>query len=249
MGKHRGQRRRVSRRIGLLLLALMLVASLTFGVARAGDTNVRQGAATAAPRLGITGNIARFQSQTGQASSVHHAFLGWGHGLSDGSTFTALLPTLAPIPMIHLGTEGRSAPEAHHSGWHCRGCTFLKTHDATEVAAFYESRPGSRYDLEPKPKSRGVYRECITPLAGKLPPWAAGNAPRAEPKVIALKLTANPGSGTAPLDVQFSVAARLSVPIVHWQLSFGDGSDVEGAGAPPATVPHQYALDGSYERT
>jgi PKD repeat protein len=128
-------------------------------------------------------------------------------------------------------------------------CTFLKSHAPTEVAVFYESRPGSRYDLESKPKSRAVYRECVTPLAGPLPPWAAGNAPGGGAKVIALKLTSNPGSGPAPLDVQFSVAARLSAPIVHWQLAFGDGSDTEGAGAPPATVPHQYALDGTYEAT
>ena len=128
-------------------------------------------------------------------------------------------------------------------------CTFLKTHDATEVAAFYESRPGSRYDLEPKPKSRAVYRECITPLAGPLPPWAAANAPGAEPRVIALKLTSNPGSGPVPLDVGFSITARLSAPIVHWQLTFGDGSETEGAGPPPATIPHEYALDGTYEAT
>ena len=36
---------------------------------------------------------------------------------------------------------------------------------------------------------------------------------------------------------------------MHWQLAFGDGSDTEGAGPPPATVPHQYALDGTYEAT
>ena len=431
MGKHRAPRRRVGtgRRVGLLLLALMLAASLTFGVARAGDKNVRLGAATAGPLLGITGNVARFKSQTGQASSVHHAFLGWGQGLSYGSTFAALFPTLAPIPMLHLGSVGRNQREAitpggiaagqgdaylialnraiavwnkgiyvrplaemnnSATGWsgylangrpkdaaHSpatyqkafariyvilhggsasavdaklrqlglppveggelfsnpfpklrivwsplasdeprvagnaaeryypgRGfvdveggdiyderltdtapwqgleklyrlarshgkpfsvpewglsdvddpafvqhmCTFLKTH-ATEVAIFYESRRGSRYDLAPKPKSRGVYRECVTPLAGKLPAWAAGNAPGAEPKVIALKLTSNPGSGPAPLDVGFSVAARLSVPIVHWELTFGDGSETEGAGPPPATVPHQYTLDGTYEAT
>ena len=68
-------------------------------------------------------------------------------------------------------------------------------------------------------------------------------------KLVALKLTSNPGSGPAPLDVQFSVAARLSAPIAHWQLTFGDGSDAEGAGPPPTTVPHQYALDGMYEAT
>ena len=426
MGKPRGERTRVGsgRPIGLLLLALMLAASLTFGVARAADKNVRVGAGTSGPLLGITGNVARFRSQTGQASSVHHAFLGWEQGLSYGSPFAVLLPTLGPIPMIHLGTEGRTAPEAitpggiaagqgdayliglnraiaawnkgiyvrplaemnnsanAWSGYLANGrpkdaahspatyrkafariyvilhggsatavaaklrqlglppvkgelltnpfprlrivwsplaadvprvagnaaelyypgpgfvdvdggsiyderltdtapwqgleklyrfalshkkpfsvpewglaqvddpafvqhlCSFLKTHAATEVAAFYESRPGSRYDLEPKPKSRAAYRECITPLAGPLPAWAG-----AEPKVIALKLTSSPGSGPAPLDVQFSVAARLSVPIVHWELTFGDGSDTEGTGPPPATVPHQYALDGTYEAT
>ena len=120
MSEARGERRRVGpgRRIGLLLLALMLAASLTFGVARAGDTNVRLGAATTGPLLGITGNVARFQSQTGQASSVHHAFLGWGQGLSYGSTFAALFPTLGPIPMIHLGTEGRTRARGDHAGWH-----------------------------------------------------------------------------------------------------------------------------------
>ena len=432
MSKLGGQRRRAGsrRRIGLLLLAVVLAASLTFGVARAGDKDVRLGAATARPLLGITGNIARFQTQTGQASSVHHAFLGWEQGLSYGSTFAALFPTLGPIPMIHLGTEGRSAPEAITPGGIAAGqgdgylialnraiaiwnkgiyvrplaemnnsanawsgylasgrpkdaahspatyrkafariyvilhggsasavnaklrqlglppvqngellsnpfprlrvvwsplaadvprvagnaaelyypgrgfvdveggdiyderltdtapwqgleklyrfsrshgkpfsvpewglsevddatfvqhmCTFLKTHGPTEVAVFYESRPPSRFDLASKPKSRGAYRECITPLGGALPTWAAGNAPGSGPKVIALKLTSNPGSGPVPLDVRFSVAARLSAPIVHWQLAFGDGSETEGAGPPPATVSHAYKLDGTYEAT
>ncbi len=35
-----------------------------------------------------------------------------GTGNPTGSTFAALFPTLGPIPMIHLGTEGQSAPEA-----------------------------------------------------------------------------------------------------------------------------------------
>ena len=63
-------------------------------------------------------------------------------------------------------------------------------------------------------KSRAAYRECITPLGGPLPPWAAANAPGGGAKVMALKLTADPGSGSAPLDVSFSIAARLSVPIM-----------------------------------
>jgi PKD repeat protein len=433
MGEQRGVRTRVGsvQRIGLLLLALVLVASVSFGVARAAETGVRHGTATTPrPLLGITGNIARFKSQTGQASTVHHAFLGWGQGLSYGSTFAALFPTLAPIPMLHLGTEGRNGGEAitpggiaagqgdgylialnraaavwnkglyvrplaemnnagtDWSGYRANGqpkdaahspatyrkafariyvilhggsasavaaklrqlglpplrggellanpfprlrvvwsplasdnprvpgnaaelyypgtafvdvegadiyderltdtapwqgverlyrfatshrkpfsipewglarvddpafvqhmCTFLKTHRATEVAVFYESRPPSDYDLEPKPKSRAAYRACITPLAGKLPAWAVGNAPGSGPKLIALTLTADPDSGEAPLDVSFSIAARLSVPIVHWQLAFGDGEETEGSGPPPASVPHTYPGDGSYEAT
>ena len=67
--------------------------------------------------------------------------------------------------------------------------------------------------------------------------------------MIALKLCLEPGSGPAPLDVRVLLAARLSAPIVHWQLVFGDGSDAEGAGPPPATVAHTYELDGTYEAT
>ena len=430
MREDRGQARRArSIRIGLLLLALALATSVvTLGVASAGAREVRGTAA--GPLLGITGNVARFKSQTGQDSSVHHAFLGWGQGLSYGSTFAALFPTLAPIPMVHLGTEGRNGGEAITpggiaagqgdaylialnraiAGWNrgiyvrplaemnnaanawagyaasgqprdaahspatyrkafarihvilhggsasavaaklrqlglppLRGgellanpfprlrvvwsplasdnprvpgnaaelyypgaafvdveggdiyderltdtapwqglerlyrfaqshrkpfsvpewglsqvddpafvqhmCTFLKTHGATEVAVFYESRPPSTYDLGSKPKSRDAYRKCITPTAGKLPAWAAGNAPGAGPKLIALTLTPDPGSGPAPLDVGFAIAARLSVPIVHWRLAFGDGTETEGSGPPPGTVPHAYAGDGTYEAT
>ena len=114
MREQRAQRRRVEsgRRIGLLLLALGLGASLTLGVARAGDTNVRLAPAAGGPLLGVNGNVARFKSQTGQASTVHHAFLHWEQGLSWGSPFAALLPALGPIPMLHLGTEGQNSPEA-----------------------------------------------------------------------------------------------------------------------------------------
>jgi hypothetical protein len=52
-----------------------------------------------------------------------------------------------------------------------RMCTFFKQHP-TETEEFYESKPGSIFDLEPKPKARAVYRSCITPLAGPLPAWA-----------------------------------------------------------------------------
>jgi hypothetical protein len=61
--------------------------------------------AQAKPLLGITGNLPHFQVETGQASSVHQAFLGWCQGYSYGSPYISLFNTLTPIPMIHLGTE------------------------------------------------------------------------------------------------------------------------------------------------
>ena len=53
-------------------------------------------------------------------------------------------------------------------------CDFLGGRPATEEAGFYESRAGSIFDLESKPKSRVVYRSCITPLGAPLPAWATG---------------------------------------------------------------------------
>ena len=308
--------------------------------------------AHAKPLLGITGDLPRFQVETGQQSTVHQAFLGWGQGLWYGSPFVSLFGTLTPIPMIHLGTaKGTShkeaitpaqiaagkgdgyliglnqaiaqwgkgiyvrpmaemnnyinlwsgfrangslkpghspadyrkafariflilhggsaatinaklralrlppisgdlasnpfprlrivwspiargnprvaanAPENYYPGasyvdvdagdlfderlidtapWtglealytasigHGRPfavpewglyaddptfvrhmCTFLKTHPRTEEAGFYNSKPGSPLDLGSKPKSRKVYRDCITPLGAEVPGWAA----------------------------------------------------------------------------
>ena len=69
--------------------------------------------AQAKPLLGITGDLPRFTTLTGQDSTVHQAFLGWGQGLSYGSSFTTLFGTLGPIPMIHLNTGlGSSKKEA-----------------------------------------------------------------------------------------------------------------------------------------
>src|SRR6266849_5384464 len=111
LGEQRGQRKRIGsmQRIAFVLLALVSVASVTLGVARAGGQDAPLGAAAASgPLLGITGDVARFKAQTGQASSVHQAFLGWEQGHSYGSTFAVLFRTLAPIPMIHLGTKGQN---------------------------------------------------------------------------------------------------------------------------------------------
>jgi len=128
-------------------------------------------------------------------------------------------------------------------------CDFLKSHGATESALFYESRPGSRWDLAVKPRSRAIYQSCVTPLAGTLPAWAAANKPGSGARVIALKLTPLPAEGTGPLSVTFSISAKLGVPIQQWLLVFDDGSETGGSGPPPATVQHTYDNDGVYPAT
>lgn len=125
-------------------------------------------------------------------------------------------------------------------------CDFLKAHP-TETEEFYESRPGSIFDLANKSKSRAVYRTCITPLAGPLPSWASGGPGTATQR--ALKITPSPATGTGPLDVTFALQAQLSVPIVHWIVTFGDGGMKSGDGAPPATLTHTYADGASYQAT
>jgi hypothetical protein len=120
-------------------------------------------------------------------------------------------------------------------------CDFLKSH-ATESEEFFESKPGSIFDLGDKPQSRAVYKKCITPQAAPLPSWAPSGA-----KQLALKLTPDQTSGDAPLDVTFAIDAQLSVPIVEWQVVFGDGSTQFGKGDPPDTVEHTYADDGVYQ--
>ena len=70
-------------------------------------------AAHAKPLLGITGDLPHFQVETGQQSTVHQAFLGWGQGITYGSPIVAFLGTLTPVPMIHIGTaDTRTHKEA-----------------------------------------------------------------------------------------------------------------------------------------
>jgi PKD repeat protein len=125
-------------------------------------------------------------------------------------------------------------------------CSFARSHAATETLEYYNSTPGSPYDLGSKPASMAAYRACMTPLAGEYPDWAASNEPGAGPKVVRLSLTATPSSGPAPLSMQFSLAAALSVPIAQWQLYYGDGQSASGVGTPPPTIAHTYPTDGLY---
>jgi hypothetical protein len=125
-------------------------------------------------------------------------------------------------------------------------CTFLKNH-VTETAEFYESKPGSIFDLANKPLSRAAYASCITPFGGPAPSWASGGSGSA--KQLQLSLKPDQATGDAPLDVTFAVTAKLSVPIVQWEVVFGDGAVKSGTGQPPASLEHIYKADGEYQAT
>ncbi len=411
------------RAVGAFVLLSVVAAGALGGGASPGGGGIRS-AAAAGPLHGVSGNRARFQTQTGQDSTVVQVFIGWGQGVSWGSRLDVLIPTLQPIPMLHLGTKGKDGREAitpagiaagagdgdliaigqaiarygraiyirpmaemnntgtpysaygpdgrprgpAHSAASYRKafariylilhggpsavvdaklralglppvhgdlavnpfpqlrivwsplaggtpkvpgnlpedyypgpqyvdvdgadiyddglvdnapwaelealyrlaqthrkpfsvpewglfsvddpafvahmCSFLETHGATEMQAFFVANPSSPLDLQTKPKSRGEYRRCITPMPEAVPSWAGGSP---AVSAVVLKLTAVPAAGPPPLAVQFAIAAQLTVPIVRWQLYFGDGTQVGGPGQPPGTVQHQYGTDGSYD--
>lgn len=79
-------------------------------------------AAASKPLLGVTGNVARFDKQTGQVTLVHQAFLGWAQGVEYGAPIRSFLPTLGPVPMLTISTGGpggvaeRITPAAIASG-------------------------------------------------------------------------------------------------------------------------------------
>jgi Glycosyl hydrolase family 26 len=56
--------------------------------------------------LGITGDPARFQGQTGQRSAVRQVFISWDQGRTFGKKIPVLLGSLGPVPMVHIGTGG-----------------------------------------------------------------------------------------------------------------------------------------------
>jgi hypothetical protein len=75
----------------------------------AGDAT---GTSRGKPRLGISGDPARFATQTGQVSTVRSFFLGWEQSWKWGSRLPVMLERNGPIPMFHIGTKGRNRKEA-----------------------------------------------------------------------------------------------------------------------------------------
>ena len=85
-------------------LVAVLLAAAALAVPAAASANP--------PLLGIKGDVARFQTLTGQDSQVRHVIVAWGQGLTWGSQFPALFQQLGGIPMIGLSTGARGGGEA-----------------------------------------------------------------------------------------------------------------------------------------
>ena len=70
-------------------------------------------AASAHPLLGVLGNPNRFQSLTGQRSTVVEKVVGWGQGVTWGSSFGELFQTMGDVPLLGLTMDAkRSTAEA-----------------------------------------------------------------------------------------------------------------------------------------
>jgi hypothetical protein len=61
--------------------------------------------------LGVLGDPARFQQQTGQVSDTRLQIVGWGQGATYGSPFASLLATMGVEPMLGLSTARRGGGE------------------------------------------------------------------------------------------------------------------------------------------
>jgi hypothetical protein len=69
-----------------------------------------------------------------------------------------------PFGLPEWGLEADDAPEFVKYV-----CDFLRRSAGIELAAYYEARAGSQWDLEPRPRSRALYRRCLTPLGKPAP--------------------------------------------------------------------------------
>jgi hypothetical protein len=92
--------RRLLAVLAFAVLALVLLASVLLASSAAAQPSVSR------LYLGIAGDPARFQGQTGQASAIKSAYIGWDQGRTYATRLPVLLRQLQPVPMLHIGTGG-----------------------------------------------------------------------------------------------------------------------------------------------
>lgn len=59
------------------------------------------------PLLGIRGDVARFEAQTGQQTRVVHQLVGWDQGRAWGTPLRRLFESMGEVPMLGVGTGAK----------------------------------------------------------------------------------------------------------------------------------------------
>lgn len=104
------------RRLAAVIAAAVGCCGLSHYVASASDGSVSSGRL----RLGVLGDPARFQQQTGQRSSSRLIIVGWNQATNAGY-FDQLFSTMLDEPMVGLSTGSEGAPEIISPGAIARG--------------------------------------------------------------------------------------------------------------------------------
>jgi hypothetical protein len=65
--------------------------------------------ASGRPLLGVLGNPTRFQSLTGQRSTVVHKVVGWNQGLTWGPSFGELFQTMGDVPLLGMTMDAKGS--------------------------------------------------------------------------------------------------------------------------------------------
>ena len=94
----------------LLLVLCVLGAALSAPLATAQNAPARSDRPGGKIVLGVLGDPVRFQGLTGQRSLSRLLIVGWGQGLSSGSSFADLLGTMGSIPMFGINPGGAISP-------------------------------------------------------------------------------------------------------------------------------------------
>ena len=95
--------------------------------------------------LGVHGDAARFASQTGQKSQIHHTFMSF----AQGDRCRAIVSSMGPVPLLALNTGAYGAARDGDAARHRPGQndTFL-----FQLNAVVDAWPGDRFYIRPFPE-------------------------------------------------------------------------------------------------
>ncbi len=101
-------------------------------------------AAQAGVLLGVHGNAARFATQTGQQSQIHHTFMTYGNG----GSLSKIVSTMGPVPLLALNTA-TDTPRVIAQG---QTDQFL-----FQLNSVISRWPGSRFYVRPFPEMNAYW--------------------------------------------------------------------------------------------